>query len=396
MAASVRRRGTNRTSNGRRGGKGNGAPGKGRGPVRYAVVGLGHIVQVAVLPAFAHAKNSKLVALVSDDPEKLRALGRRYRITRLVDYDGYDELLASGEVDAVYIGLPNHLHAEYAIRAAKAGVHILCEKPLAVTERECEAMIRAADRAGVQLMVAYRLHFEPSNLRAVEAVRGGKLGEPRIFSSVFTMQVAPDNIRLGSLADGGGTLYDIGIYCINAARYLFRDEPYEVFAASANNGERRFRKIDEMTSAILRFPGDRLATFVTSFGAAPTAEYEVVGTKGLLRAESAYEYAEGARHTLVVEDKKRVTEFAQTDQFAPELVYFSDCIRSGKTPEPSGREGLADVRVIRALYRSAARGKPLRLPPFEKRTRPGRRQEIRRPAVRKPKLVKVKSASGDR
>src|SRR5689334_15431189 len=130
------------------------------GPVRYAVVGLGHIDQVAVLPAFAHAhENSALAALVSDDPEKLDRLGRQYDVARRVGYDGYDQLLASGEIDAVYIGLPNHLHADYAIRAARAGVHVLCEKPMAIGEADCRAMIEAAEAGGVRLMIAYRLHF---------------------------------------------------------------------------------------------------------------------------------------------------------------------------------------------------------------------------------------------
>jgi predicted dehydrogenase len=189
--------------------------------IRYAVVGLGHIAQVAVLPAFQHARrNSELVALVSDDPAKLKRLSERYNVGQTFSYREYDECLKSGAIDAVYIALPNHLHAEYIIRAAKAGIHVLCEKPMAVTERECRAMIRAAQRHRIKLMIAYRLHFEEANMKAVEIVRSGKLGQPRIFNSVFSMQVRPRNIRTDKEM-GGGTLYDIGIYCINAARYLF-------------------------------------------------------------------------------------------------------------------------------------------------------------------------------
>jgi glucose-fructose oxidoreductase len=364
--------------------------------VRYAVVGLGHIAQVAALPAFGHAKrNSELVALVSDDPVKLRKVGRKYGVRLLASYDEYDSLLRTGEVDAVYIGLPNHLHRDYTVRAAEAGVHVLCEKPLGVTVEDCEAMIDAAERNRVKLMTAYRLHFEKANLTAIETVRSGKIGDARFFSSVFSMDVEEGNIRLQPIAEGGGTLYDIGIYCINAARYLFRAEPEEVFAWSANNGERRFRDCDEMTSAVLRFPGERLATFVTSFGAAPTATYRIVGTKGDLRMDSAYEYAEPMKMTVTVNEKSRERTFPRRDQFAPELIYFSDCVRTGRDPEPSGREGLADVRVIEALYRSAGEGKPVRLGDFQKRKRPGKQQEITVPPVRKPELVKVESASGD-
>ncbi|HET7745833.1 MAG TPA: Gfo/Idh/MocA family oxidoreductase, partial [Vicinamibacteria bacterium] len=361
---------------------------------RYAIVGVGHIAQVAVIPAFAHARNSALTALVSDDPVKLRTLGRRHGIPGLYSYDQYEECLGSGEVDAVYIALPNSMHREYTERAARAGVHVLCEKPLAVTARDCEAMIRATDKAGVKLMVAYRLHFEEANLEAVRLARDGTLGDVRTFDSTFTMDVVEGNIRLK--ADlGGGPLWDIGIYCINAARYLFRAEPEEVFAWSANNGERRFREVDEMTSAVLRFPGERLATFTCSFGAADVSSYRVVGTKGDLRVEPAYEYVGPLAHALTVEGKKKERTFARRDQFAPELLHFSDCVLRGRDPQPGGREGLADVRVIEALLRSARTGRPVRLGRFEAPTRPTLRKEKRRPPVKKPKLVRAESASGD-
>ena len=152
-----------------------------RGVVRYAVVGLGHIAQVAVLPAFAHAKNAKLVAVVSGDAAKRRAAGRRFKLEATYDYDEFEACLDT--VDAVYIALPNHQHAEYTIRAANAGVHVLCEKPMAVTVEECERMIAACADNGVKLMIAYRLHFEEINLGAVELVRKGRIGDPKYFSS---------------------------------------------------------------------------------------------------------------------------------------------------------------------------------------------------------------------
>src|SRR5438067_7387342 len=172
---------------------------KHRRQIRYAVVGLGHIAQVAVLPAFAHAlANSQLTALVSDDPQKLKTLGRRYQVDHLFSYREYGDCLRSGAVDAVYIALPNHLHAQYSIDAARAGVHVLCEKPMAVTEKECEAMIKAAEENKVKLMIAYRLHFEEANLSAVEAVKSGKIGQARVFNSTFTQQVKKGDIRLRS------------------------------------------------------------------------------------------------------------------------------------------------------------------------------------------------------
>jgi glucose-fructose oxidoreductase len=355
--------------------------------IRYAVLGQGYISQVAVLPAFAHAgRNSELAALVSDDADKLRVLGRRYGVRSLHTYDEFDELLASGRVDAVYIALPNHLHLPFAVAAARAGVHVLCEKPLAVTEEDCEEIVAEADRNRVKLMTAYRLHFERANLEAIQVARGGRLGSLRTFSSVFSMQVAEGNIRLKA-EYGGGPLYDLGIYCINAARYLFRDEPIEVSASSANSGDPRFREVEEMTAAVLRFPRERLATFTCSFGAAAESTYDLVGTKGSLRLEPAYTFEGRIRRRLTVGGRTSYRSYTARDQFAAELIYFSDCIKKGRDPEPSGWEGWADVRVISALLRSAQVGRTVVLERFEKRRRPDVGQEILRPPVRERELV---------
>ena len=369
------------------------AKGRSRGPVRYAVVGLGYISQAAVLPAFAHASsNSVLTALVSGDGTKLKRLGRKYKVSNLYRYKDFDECLESGEVDAVYIALPNNMHCEYSVRAAQAGIHVLCEKPMAVNSAECQQMIDAARSNGVRLMIAYRLHFEAANLRAVEISRSGKLGRLRVFNSLFTMSVKSGDIRLKAEL-GGGTLYDIGIYCINAARYLFRDEPHEVFAASAQNGDRRFREVDEMSAAILRFPDDRLAMFTSSFGATDTAVYQIVGTNGHLRLEQAYEYAEALEMETTIREKTTRRTFPKRDQFAPELAYFSDCVRNRKDPEPSGEEGLADVRIIEALYESAATGRTVALPPYRRGKRPSQTLEMKRPPVRMPELVNARPPS---
>ena len=361
--------------------------------IRYAVVGLGHIAQVAVLPAFAHAKrNSVLTALVSDDPAKLRTLAQRYRVKHTCSYDHYEACL--DQVDAVYIALPNHMHAEYTIRAAKKGVHILCEKPMAPTARECQRMIDACRDHNVKLMIAYRLHFEQINLEAIELVRRGRLGEPKFFNSSFAMRVREGDIRTKPDM-GGGTLYDIGVYCINAARYLFRSEPTEVMALSVNSGAARTRDIDESTAALLRFEGERVAAFVTSFNAADVASYRIVGTKGMLHVDPAYEYAEGLSYELTIDGKKTRKKIPRRDQFAPELLHFSDCILKNRKPEPSGEEGLQDVRIVQALYRSAKTRRAVALPPFSDRKKPSKRQMITRRGVKKPKLVKVQSASED-
>jgi glucose-fructose oxidoreductase len=248
-------------------------------------------------------------------------------------------------------------------------------------------MVEAAASAGVKLMTAYRLHFDPANLRAVELARSGKLGDLRVFNSTFTMQVRDlDNIRLKRDL-GGGPLYDIGIYCINAARYLFGAEPVEVLGMSATADPKRFKEVEEMVSAVLRFPGERVAAFTCSFGASDVATYRLVGEKGDLELTSAYEYAEGMKLRLTVDGETKQESFPKRDQFGPELVAFSECILEGRNPEPSGEEGLADVRIIRAIHESVRAGRPVGLRPFQRRQRPTPGQAIERPAVKKPEVV---------
>ncbi|MDQ3265186.1 MAG: Gfo/Idh/MocA family oxidoreductase [Myxococcota bacterium] len=361
----------------------------------YAVVGLGHIAQAAVLPAFAHAQeNSRLGALVTGDPEKQARLTRKYKV-KVYRYDALERCVAETGVEAVYLALPNHLHAEFTERCARLGLHVLCEKPMAVSTEECHRMIAACDSAGVRLMIAYRLHFEEANLKAMEAVRSGVIGEPRIFNSTFSFQVARDNIRTQREL-GGGVLWDIGVYCLNAARYLFRAEPVEVYAQTATGRDARFVDTEEGASVLLRFPGDRLASFAVSFGAAATARYQLLGTEGQLSLENAYEYR-GAL-TLSVTDKKgktRTHRVEPRDQFAPELIYFSRCVLEHRRPEPDGLEGLADVRVIEAAYESARTGRPIRLEPVAKHRRPGADQQIARPAIPAPALVNVEAPGAD-
>jgi predicted dehydrogenase len=361
--------------------------------VRYAVVGLGYISQDATLPAFFNAKrNSELRALVTQDPIKARRLTEKYDVPFYYPYEEFDLCLKSGEIDAVYIALPNSMHHAYAVAAANAGIHVLCEKPMAMDETGCQSMITAAEENGVKLMIAYRLHFERANLSAIEAIRSGKIGEPRIFSSIFTQQATSGNIRLKREL-GGGPVWDIGIYCINAARYLFQSEPEEVFAFAATGDDERFREVEESVTAVIRFPKARLATFSCSFGASDVSEFQVVGAKGNLRVDPAYDFAQGLQLRITVNGKARESAFPKSDQFAPELLYFSDCILNNRDPEPSGKEGLADVRIIRAIYESIETKKPIAIKATDIELRPTGEQRIHRPPVREPGLIHAERPS---
>jgi predicted dehydrogenase len=361
--------------------------------VRYAVVGLGWIAQEVVLPAFKHAKNSELMALVTDDPVKAEELGKKYQVSQTMGYGGYDGLLRSGFIDAVYIALPNNMHKDYAVRAARAGIHVLCEKPMADSVAECEEMIQAAETNEIRLMIAYRLHFEPANLKAIEMIKDGEIGEPRVFSSVFSQQVAEGNVRLKK-GLGGGPLMDMGVYQINGSRYLFQDEPIEVIGAGANSGDPRFSEVHEMATGILHFPGDRLAVFTCSFGAATADAYQVVGTKGELWLEPAFDYHADSKLRIEMDGKERESSFDKVDQFGAEIEYFSECILNRVEPEPSGYEGLADIRVVEALLQSMRSGRPVKLTPFEKDRRPGEQQKIEKSPIKPQKLVHAESAGG--
>jgi len=361
--------------------------------VRYAVVGLGHIAQTAVIPGFAQVKNAELAALVSGDPEKLAELQKQHPQAKTYSYEQFDDCLADPAIDAVYIALPNDLHVDCALQAIAAGKHVLCEKPLAAHARDARDMIEAAAAHGVKLMTAYRLHFEPANLATIELIRSGKLGEPRYFSSTFSYQVKDtENIRL-QYDRAGGPVYDIGIYCINAARYLMQAEPVEVTAMLARSDDPRFDEVEESAAVILRFPEGRLASFVVSFGADTASRYEFVGTKGRVVLEPAYEYTEGLKQTITIDGKPEQKEFMRTGQFGGEIEAFSDCVLEDREPEASGLEGLADVRIIKAIFASAREGRAIRLRPLEKPDRPTQAQLRLKPAPEEPEPVHATSAS---
>jgi predicted dehydrogenase len=365
-----------------------------RKTVRFAVVGLGHFAQTAILPAFANAADkAELAALVTGDPEKAKKLGRKYKAPTF-HYEQYDELLASGKINAVYIAVPNSEHRKYTESAARAGVHVLCEKPLAYSVEDARAMIDACQDAKVHLMTAYRLHFEEGNLDAVRAIESGKIGEARLFTSIHTMQVDPGNIRT-DLSLGGGPLEDIGIYCLNAARYLFQGEPNEVTAIAIPGKDRRFKEIPEAVSATLRFSKDRLATFLCGFGESKVSEYRVIGTEGVLKMDPAFTWQGDIEQTISRKEKAKTKTFKHRDQIAAELVYFSDCILKNKKPEPSGHEGFLDVRIIDALRTSYTEHRTVTIEPLAKKRRPRSSQSIKRKPAKKPKPVKAKPPSSE-
>ncbi|HTR14968.1 MAG TPA: Gfo/Idh/MocA family oxidoreductase [Roseiarcus sp.] len=354
--------------------------------INYAVVGAGWISQIAFLPGVARSGNSRVAAIVTGDRAKAAQLAEFHGVGTIVGYDGYDALLASPASDAVYIALPNDMHADFTIRAARAGKHIMVEKPLAANEDESLAMIAAARDANVFLMTAYRLHNEPGTVAVLEHIRAGAIGRPLFFQSVFSFQMELSNHRLKAKA-WGGPLQDVGVYCINAARHIFAEEPIEATAmADRPADDPRFREVDATVAATLRFPSGGLAQFVASFGAAPVDNYRVIGTLGDLELDPGFKFETATKLRLRRDGKIVESPFPQIDHFGAQIAYFSDCIAAGTPPEADGEEGLADVRALKAIERAASTGQPQRIssPPRVRHPTP---DKVRQPAPTDRRLV---------
>ena len=253
-------------------------------------------------------------------------------------------------------------------------------------------MIEAGQKSGSKLMIAYRLHFEEATLEAIETVRSGKLGQPRIFSSIFTQQVEPLNHRTEG-DKWAGPLPDMGPYPINGVRNLFGAEPIEAFGRTTSaKGDGRFAEIPEMVSVWLRFPDERIAQFTISYGSEAVSEYRLSGTEGDLMMTPGFSWEKGQTLTVTVKGKKDEKTFDKVDQFAGETKYFSDCVLDNKEPEPNGEEGLCDVCVIKAIEKSIASGKVEPVEQVGRTKRPTREQVQKLPASKPPELVGAKPA----
>ena len=358
------------------------------------MVGAGWIAQEDFMPGVEKTGNSVMTALVTGDKKKARELSERYEtIEHTCDYDGFDALLKSGNIDAIYLATPNTMHRDFTVRALAAGIHVLCEKPMAPTIEDCRAMIDAGKKSGAKLMIAYRLHFEEATLAAIETVRSEKLGRARFFSSIFTQQVEPSNHRTEG-NKWAGPLPDMGPYPINAVRNLFGAEPIEAFgrAASAKDDE-RFQEVPEIVSVWLRFPEERIAQFTISYGSEAVSEYRVSGTEGDLMMTPGYTWEKGQTLAITVKGKKDEKTYDKVDQFAGETKYFSECVLDNKDLEPDGEEGLCDICVIKAIEKSIASGKVEPVEQVARRKRPEKDQAQTLPATKPPELIDAKPAA---
>ncbi len=357
--------------------------------VRYAIVGAGDIAQEDMMPGVDHTGNSVITAIVTSDPQKAQELGKMYKVEATYAYEEFAQALKSDTFDAIYLATPNWRHAEFAIPALRAGIHVLCEKPLEVSVAKCQEILDVAKAASAKLMVAYRLHFEPGTLSTIDVVRSGQLGEVHTFASTFAQPLDPSNHRAHS-GDSAGPVLDMGPYPVNAARYIFGDEPSEVVSAvGTRHPDTGFKQdFDDTVAVTLRFPGNRLAQFNLSYHGGPVNTFVAVGPKGSVMLDPAYMFGEPMEQTLAIGQDKKNKSFKNTDHFGGELKYFSDCILNDADPEPDGEEGFADVRVLEGVLEALKSGGSVKLPPFTRTKRiDTKAQKMELGAVSTPELV---------
>lgn len=336
--------------------------------VGYAVVGLGHLALEEIIPALHMCKKSKLVALVSGNPEKMKTVAGQYAIKpeSCYSYQTYDQIKDNQEVEVIYIVLPNSMHKEFTVRGAKAGKHILCEKPMANSSQECQEMIEACNQAKVKLMVAYRIQYQPHNRKLRELLQKNEFGNVKFVEASNCQSSAnPDHWRHKKKLAGGGALPDIGLYCLNTTRFVLGAEPTEVFAYQYSTpGNPLFTEVEEMVSWQMKFPDGVFASCSTHYNVHESRHYRVLCEKGWLDMDKAYAYKGQKLSRAKAEGKLELHEnigIAEVNQFMAEMDHFSDCVINNKKPFTPGEEGLQDQILMEAIYQSAREGKPVKI-----------------------------------
>ncbi|QHV97359.1 Gfo/Idh/MocA family protein [Spirosoma endbachense] len=342
--------------------------------IGYALVGLGHLTLNQILPAFGACKKSKVVALVSGSPEKMQKVAAQYgvRIESCYSYADYDKLRDNKEVQAIYIVLPNGMHAEYTIRGAQAGKHILCEKPMANSAQECQLMIDACQKAGRKLMIAYRIQYEPHHRIVREMIQKEQFGKVKsIMANNGQNSDNPDHWRFKKALAGGGSLPDVGLYCLNTIRYLLGEEPTEVVGyVHSTPNDPRFKEIEEQVNWLMKFPSGVQTSCATSYGHHDDKNYKVLADTGWIKMDPAFPYTGLQLETSQAQGKENQViqhKIGDQDQFAAEMDHFSECILENKRPFTPGEEGLQDQKIMEAIYQSAWEGRPIKLAGVDKK-----------------------------
>jgi predicted dehydrogenase len=323
-------------------------------PLRWGILGTARINRMLIPPLQASADN-RLLAVASRELARGEAYAREWRIGRA--HGSYEALLADPEIDAVYIPLPNHLHAEWTIKAARAGKHVLCEKPLALTTEDVDAMASACREAGVVLAEGFMYRHHPQTLKVKQLLDEGAIGTLRYLRGAFSFELTrPNDVRLRP-EWGGGCLWDVGCYPVSFARFLVGREPLEVYGSQVLGPT----GIDECFAGQAVFPGDVLFQFDAGFRAPDRAEMELSGTKGWIRIHHPWRPEQD--HPLLLHREGRTEEISAPgeDRFLLEVEDLCAAVRGGRPPRVSLSDSRANVAALVALQRSAREGRPVRL-----------------------------------
>ncbi|HMP84625.1 MAG TPA: Gfo/Idh/MocA family oxidoreductase [Verrucomicrobiota bacterium] len=326
----------------------------------FALVGLGNLSTGQLAPALQKTKHCRLAAIVTGTPAKAQRWKAQYDIpdTNIYNYDTMERMADNPDIDVVYVVTPNALHGEHTIKAARAGKHVLCEKPMEVSTEKCQAMIDECKKAGKQLAIAYRCQFEPHHLECVRLAREKVFGDLRIIEAGFGFQIGnPNQWRLNHALSGGGALMDVGVYALQTTRMLAGEEPVLVSAMETKTDPVKFKEVDESITWELKFPSGVLAYCSTTYKVRGINRFTAYADNGSFGMEPAYNY--GGNRARRSDGKE--LRFDPIDQFAAEMDDFAQCILNNKPTKVPGEEGLRDVKIMMAIYESARTGKAVKM-----------------------------------
>lgn len=320
----------------------------------FALVGLGNLSTNQLAPALQKTKNCRLAGIVSGTPEKRQKWAAKYNLPErsIYTYETFDTIRNNPDIDVVYVVLPNAMHGEYTIRAAQAGKHVLCEKPMEVSVEKCQQMVDACKKHDRQLAIGYRCQFVPHHLEMIRISREKQFGPLKLIEASFGFKIGdPKQWRLNHELAGGGALMDVGIYALQGARYTSGEEPVEITAFETKTDPRKFKEVDESIFWNMKFPSGVIANCGTTYNANGMNRLYAGCENGWAALDPAYSYG-----GLKGRTSKGEMNFPQIDHFAAEMDDFAQSIMENKRTKVPGEEGLQDVKLMTAIYESIKQG----------------------------------------
>jgi predicted dehydrogenase len=325
----------------------------------FALVGLGSLSTHQIAPGLQKAKHCRLAGIVSGTPEKRKKWAAQYNIPEknIYTYETFDKIKDNPDIDVVYVVLPNAMHGEYTIRAAQAGKHVLCEKPMEISPQKCQEMVDACQKNNRLLAIGYRCQFVPFHLELMRISREKQFGALKLIEASFGFKIGdPKQWRLKQALAGGGALMDVGIYALQGTRYVSGEEPVEVTAFESKSDHEKFKEVDESIFWTLKFPSGVIANSGTTYNTNGMNRLYAGFDNGWALLDPAYSYG-----GLEGKTSKGPMSFPQVDHFATEMDDFAQCIMQNKKSKVSGEAGVRDAKILAGIYESIRSGKTIKL-----------------------------------